>query len=150
MCRIDDDRQMRFRLQNWNSAQIERVARGSLKRADAALTEDHIGVTLAQDVFGAHYQIINRGAESPLEHHGKSAASDFLQQREIVHVASANLKTIRVLFDHRQIAGVHHFRNHREAGFRAGFSEKSQSIFTQSLKTVRRSARLKCASAENL
>src|SRR5207248_5045464 len=82
MCRIDNDRQMRFRFQNRNSAQIERVAGGSLKRADAALTENHVRIALAQDVFGAHYQIINRGAESTLEHHGKSAAPDFFQDRK--------------------------------------------------------------------
>src|SRR5439155_17805014 len=46
MCRIDNDWQMRFGFQDWNSAKIERVAGGRLERANPALAEDNVRVTL--------------------------------------------------------------------------------------------------------
>src|SRR6266446_7144782 len=99
MRRIHNHWKMRFGFQDWNSAQIERVAGGSLKCSNAALAENDVRVALVQNVFGAHDQIVNCGAESALEQHGKSATAHFLQKRKIVHVARAHLKTVCVLLD---------------------------------------------------
>src|SRR6266545_5024701 len=70
-------------------------------------------------------------------------------QREVLHVAGADLKTIRVFFDHGKVARVHDFCDYRQACFRAGLSEKPKPIFTQSLKTVGGRARLERAAAQN-
>ena len=127
---VDNYRQMRFRFQNRNRAQIERVTSSGIKRADAAFAQDHVRVALVQDVFRAHDQIINRGAESALQQHRKPAATDLFQKRKIVHVTRADLKAIRIFFDHRQIARVHDFGHDRQTSFRARFGEKPKSLLT--------------------
>src|SRR5581483_1604118 len=48
---IDNDREMRFRLQDWNSAEIEGVPGGGLERANSALAQNYVGVALVEDVF---------------------------------------------------------------------------------------------------
>ena len=94
--RIDDDRQMRFRFQDRHGVEIEGVTRGVFERANAALAEEHVHVAFAQDVFGAHDQIVDRGAEAAFEQDGQMAAADFFQERKIVHVARADLEAIGV------------------------------------------------------
>jgi hypothetical protein len=127
--RIDNDWQMRFRLQDWNSTQIERIACRGFERANAALAEDYVWIPLVEDVLGAHHQIVNRGAESALKQHGKPAATHFFQEREVVHVAGPDLKTVRIPLDYGKIARIHDFGDNRQACFRARFSEETKPLF---------------------
>ena len=66
-----------------------------------------------------------------------------------MHVAGANLKTVGVFLDHREIARIHHFGDHRQTCFRARFRKETKPLFAQPLKTIWRSARLKRATAQN-
>ena len=120
---------MCFRLQDWNGAQIEGVAGRGLERANSALTQNYVGVALVEDVFGAQYQIVNRGTEPALEKNGKRAAPHFFQERKVMHVASAHLKTVCVFLNHGEIARVHDFSDYGQARFRARFCEKAKPFF---------------------
>ena len=51
---IDHHGQVREAVQHRHRREVERVARGRLKGADAALAEDDVGVAAGHDVFGAH------------------------------------------------------------------------------------------------
>ena len=67
VCWVDNYWQMGFGFQERNCAKVERVAGRRLKRTNPALAENHVHVALAQDVFGAHDQVIDCSAESALE-----------------------------------------------------------------------------------
>src|SRR5207302_10921342 len=77
---IDNYRQMCFRLQERNGAEIERVACRCLERADTALAQDHVHIAFAQNVRSAHNQIVDRGAESALEQDRQIAAAHLFQE----------------------------------------------------------------------
>ena len=47
-----------------------------------------------------------------------------------MHVASSDLETVSVFFDHGEIARVHDFGDHRQARFRAGFGKKPKAVLT--------------------
>src|SRR5439155_22505951 len=108
----------------------KRVACSGLKGANATLAENHIHVALAEDVFRAHDQIVDCGAESPLEQDRQPAAAHLFQEREVVHVESSDLETVSVFFDHGEIARVHDFADYRQARFRAGFGKKPKAVLT--------------------
>ena len=50
-------RQMRFRLQDGNRAEIECITRGVFEGANTSFAQEHIHVSFAQDVFSAHDQL---------------------------------------------------------------------------------------------
>ena len=96
---------------------------------NTALAEDYVRVAFVQDVFCAHDQIMNCCAESALKQHGKPAAAHFFQERKVMHVTSPDLETVRIFFDHRKIARVHHFGDHRQATLCARFRKETKSLF---------------------
>ena len=67
--RIDDHRQVRERLDHGHRAEVERVARGGLEGADAALAEHHVRVAVGHDVLGGEQPFLDGVAEPALEEH---------------------------------------------------------------------------------
>ena len=60
---------MRQLLDQRHRADVERVARGGLERADAAFAENHAGVSFLQDVFGGQQEFFNRGVHAAFQQH---------------------------------------------------------------------------------
>src|SRR5215471_13728711 len=106
MCWVDHDRQLRFRLQEWDGAQIEGIPGHRFKSADAPFAEEDVWVSLAQNIFGAQEQIVDRGAKAALEHHWEMAAAHFFEECKILHVPRANLKAIGVLLHQGKVTRV--------------------------------------------
>ena len=92
---------MRFGFQNGDGVEIERVTRGVFEGANAAFAQEHIHVSFAQDVFGAHDQLADRRAKAALEQDGEVTATDLFQERKVLHVARADLQAIGVFLHHR-------------------------------------------------
>ena len=61
MARVGDNGQMGKLAKHGDGAHVEGVARASLERANAALTQHDLVVPLAHDIFGAHKQFIDCG-----------------------------------------------------------------------------------------
>ena len=67
---VDDDRQVRVALDDGHGGDVERVARGVLERADAALAEHHLLVAVGEDVLGGQQQLFDRAHHAALQQHG--------------------------------------------------------------------------------
>jgi len=133
---IDDDGKMAKALHGGNHAQIERVARVVGKRAHAALAENHLVVALGKDVLGSHQKLVERGGHAALQEDGFAAAPGSLEQREVLHVARADLNHVGVFFDEVERFVVDRFRDDPEAEPVADFRENLQPVLTEALKTV--------------
>src|SRR5580700_1625006 len=88
---IDDDGQMAAQLHRGDHAQVECIARVIAESAHAALAEDHVVISLGENIFGGHQKFVERSGHPALQQHGLLGAAGALEQREILHVACADL-----------------------------------------------------------
>ena len=72
------------------------------------------------------------------------------QQREVLHVARANLEDVGVPVDQLDLAEVHHFGNQFQVLGARRVPEQAQPFLAEPLEAVRRAARLERAAAEDL
>ena len=70
MAGVHNNGKMAHLLHQRNRGDVQCIAGGCLKGADAALAEDDIGVPRSQDVFRAHEEFLQRVGEAPLEQDG--------------------------------------------------------------------------------
>ena len=149
VARIRNHRQMRDLLQQRNRGHIERIARRRLKRADAALAQNHIGIAVVQ--YQSAPSAADRQSWPPCRASAESACPNAppLPAARSSPCCAADLQNVRVLGNHRHIALAHHLGHDRQPAS----SRACASIFSPSrpmpLKCVRRTARLECASAKN-
>jgi hypothetical protein len=127
---------MSLAFQDRHGVEVERIAGHRLKGPYATLAEQHVKITFAQDILGAHQKIFDRCRHSTLQHDRQVCPPHFPQKREILHVASANLQTVRVRADQLQILGIHYLGNDGHPGDFSGFGEKLQADLAQTLKAV--------------
>src|SRR5579883_768724 len=130
--------------------QVERVPRMVSKSTHAALAQNDLIVALAHDVLSCHEELFKRGRDAALQQDRPSLASCSLQQREVLHVARADLDHIGVLIDQFQSFVVDGFGNDPQAELVANLRHDLERLFAQSLKSIRRSARLIGPTAEEL
>ena len=104
--RVDQDRQVRDLLDRRHHGQVERVAREVRERAHAALAQDHLVVALGEDVLGRHQELLERRGEAALQQHRLLRAARALEQREVLHVAGADLDRVGVALDEVDAVGV--------------------------------------------
>src|ERR1700682_5219736 len=108
--------------------------------AHAALAEHYVVIAFAQDIFGGHQEFVERGGHAALQENGFFGAASALEQREILHVAGADLDHVGVLLDKVEAFIVDGFSYDAETVELANLRENFQTIFTEALKTVRGSA----------
>ena len=94
----------------------------------------------------SHSSIVARHAA--LEHHRLAAVADGLQQREVLHVARADLEHVGVLGDELDVGDVDDLGDDRQAGLRAHVGEDLEPALAEPLERVRRGARLERAAAQ--
>jgi hypothetical protein len=88
-------------------------------------------------------------AASPaLEQHGQRRAPGAAQQRKVLHVACAELNHVAVAFHQIDAALVHRFGHDLQAVGIAHVRQNFQAFLAETLKSVRRSARLERAAAK--
>ena len=131
-------------------AKIERVAGVIGEGAHTALAEDDVVIALAHNVLGGHQEFFQRRRDAALQQDGLAGASGALEQREILHVAGANLDDVGILLDQVERFVIHRFGDDEQAEALANFGHDLQPFFAQSLKRIRRGAGLVGAAAEEL
>ena len=137
-------------LNGGDDAEVEGVAGVVGEGAHAALAEDDLVVAFAHDVFSGHEELFEGSAESALEEDGLAQAAGVLEQREILHVAGADLNDIGPLSDELKGFIVDGFGNDAEAEFVSDLGHDLQRIEAHALECIRRCARLVGAAAEKL
>jgi len=148
VARVADHRQMGEALDQRNRRDVHRVARGGLEGADAALAEHHARVALREDVFGRQQQLLDRRRHPALEQPRLRLLATGVEQREVLHVAGADLEDICVLRDQIHVLRRHHLGDHRHACLMRGGRKQLQPLFSQSAYLVGRSQRPECPSAQ--
>ena len=91
-----------------------------------------------------------RGAHAALDQHGLAQQARLPQQREVLHVARADLDDIGPFRHQIEGLGVERLGHDAQAESLPDFGHDLQRLKTQALKSVRRSARLVGAAAEEL
>jgi len=148
--RIDENGEVAALFYRGDYREIERVAREIGEGADTAFTEHDVVVAFGEDVFGGHEEFIESGGHAAFEKDGKLGAACSFEEREILHVASADLDDIGVLFDEVEGFVVDGFGDDAEAEFLANLGEDFQAGEAESLKGIGRSAGFVGAAAEKM
>ena len=94
-------------------------------------------------------QVVQRRRRAALDQRRAPAAADLGQQREVLHVARADLDHVGDLEDRLDIARVHQLGDDRQAGLGLGLGEDPQARFTEALEAVRARAGLVGAAAQH-
>src|SRR5260370_450293 len=139
---VDKNGKMAAFFYGGNDGEVQRVARKIGKGAHAALAEHDVVIALGEDVLGRHEELVERGGHAALEENGFPGAAGAFEQGEVLHVARADLDDVGVLFDEVEAFVVDSFGNDAEAVSGADFRKNLESVFTDALKAVRRSAGL--------
>ena len=139
---------MRQPAKDRNGIEVEGIARGGLKGSNAALAEDELRVSSRQDVLRGEEPLLNRPREATLQHHGHARSSNRIEEREVLHVASANLEHVGELGDHVNLRWLHHLRDDGETGALPRLREEAEAVKAEPLEGVWRGAWLECAAAE--
>src|SRR5258706_9745165 len=134
--RIHEDRQVRDALDIRNGGEIERVARVVGEGPHAALAEDHFVVALREEVFGREEELLERGRHAALQEDGLARLAELLQQREVLHVARADLQAVGVLRDELDGLRVQDFGDDREAGLLPHAGEDFQARLAEALEGI--------------
>ena len=145
---IDHDGEMAAFFDGGYDGEVEGVAGKIGKGAHAALAEDDVVIAFAHHVFGGHQEFIERGGHATLQKHGKFGAAGAFEEREILHVARADLDDVGVFLDEVERFVVDCFGDDAEAVVFANFFEDFQAGKAESLEAVWRGARFVCAAAE--
>ena len=131
-----------------NDGEIKRVAGEIGEGAYAAFAEHHVVVALGEDVLGGHEKFVEGGGHAALQKYRKLGAAGTLEEREILHVARADLDDVGILFDEVEGFVVDSFGDDAEAELLADVRKNFQASKAEPLERVRRSARLVGAAAE--
>src|SRR5262249_42410070 len=145
---VYDDWQMRTRLNRGHNREVERVASMVGGRSHSAFAEYDVVVAFGHDVLGCEKELFECGGHSALEHHRLSSLSHTPQQREILHVSSADLHHIGVLFDEVGCFSVQNFGDDPKTKSVADLVQYLETLLAKTLKRVGRRSRFKCASAK--
>ena len=148
MRRIDDHRQMCPLLHQSDGREIERVARRSLERADAAFAEDDLVVPSGEEVLGREQPFLDGRRRAALEQHGPPGTREDLEEREILHVACADLEQ-RGTVERGKLRRLHHFGYRREAVPLGGVEQELRSLRAQTLERVRARSRFEGAAPQH-
>src|SRR5579872_3548790 len=147
---IDQNRQMAQPLHRGHNAQVERVTRVIGERADSAFAERDVVVAFAEDVLGCHQKFFESGGHAALEENRLAGASGAFQQREILHVAGADLDDVGIFFDQIERLVIDRFGDDPHPELLAHFGHDTKGFLAESLERVRRGAGLVGAAAEEL
>ena len=135
-------------VQRGDGGDVASVAGDGFEGADAALAEDDVRVAVRDHVLGRHEKLLDGGAHAALQQHGAAAFAERLEQREVLHVARADLQNVGVLGDQVDVAVAHDFGDDAESGGFAGLVEQLEAFDFEALEIVGRSARFEGSSAK--
>ncbi|MNK71396.1 hypothetical protein D3C87_908460 [compost metagenome] len=106
-------------------------------------------VALVEDVLGGHEPLLEGSSGAALEHDGFGEAADLLEQREVLHVAGAELEDVGVVSAQLHVLRVHDLGNDGHLQGLAGLREKLEPLFSESLEGIGASPGLEGAATED-
>ena len=136
-------------VQHRHGGQIQGIAGGGLKSADAPLTQDDLLVALAHNVFCAHQQFLQSVGQSTLEEDGLFGFAQFLQQVKVLHIPGAYLNDVHI---GEQIQGgdVHNLGDDgKSCGF-LGLQKKFDAFSLHALEGIGGGAGFESAAPEDI
>jgi hypothetical protein len=145
---VDEDGEVAAFFYSGHDGEVQSVAGKIGEGAHAAFAKHDVVVAFGENVFGGHQKFVESGGHAALEQDGLLGVAGALQEREILHVARADLDDVGVLFDEVEGFAVNRFGDYAEAVSGADFREDLEAGFAEALEAVRRSARLVGAPAE--
>jgi len=145
---VDEDREMAAFLDGGNDGEIEGIAGEVGEGTDAAFAEHDVVVTFGKDIFGGHEKFVEGSGHAALEENRLFGASGALEEREVLHIAGADLDDVGVFLNEVQGFVVDGFGNDAESELLADFGENFEAGEAEPLEGVRGSTRLVGASAE--
>src|SRR2546429_375493 len=148
MAGVDENGQVAALFDRRDDREVQSVARKVRKGPNAALAQHHVVVALGEEVLRGHEKFIEGGGHAALEKNGLLGAAGALEEREILHVARANLDDVGVFFDELERFVVDSFGDDAETMLGAHFRENLGAVFAESLKAVRGSTRFVSAAAK--
>src|SRR2546423_1133273 len=132
----------------WDGREVERVARVLREGSDAALAEYDVVVALGHDVLGGEQPLVEHRRQPALQKHRQARAPRAAKEREVLHVARADLYNVAVALDQVNAVLVQSLRHDLQAERLAYVGENLQAVFAEALEGVWRGARLERAAAE--
>ena len=148
MRRVDDDGKMGDATHGGNSRQVQCVASVLRKGADAAFAQYDLIIAFRHDVLSRKQPLVQRSRKPAFEQHGQMRLARAAQQRKVLHVARANLNHVAVSLNHVDAGFIQRLRNYLQTISLANIRQDFQTFLTETLKRIRRSPRLECATAE--
>jgi hypothetical protein len=146
--RVDEDREMAAFLDGGNHGEIEGIAGEVGEGTDAAFAEHDVVVAFGEDIFGGHEKFVEGSGHAALEENRLFGASGTFEEREVLHVAGADLDDVGVFLNEVQGFVVDGFGNDAESELLADLGENLEAGEAEPLEGVRRGTRLVGASAE--
>ena len=140
---------MRELLHHRNRRDIHGVARVGLEGADAALAQNHFVIAAGENVFRRQQQFFDGRGNAALQQNRLADLAEFAQQIEVLHVARADLQNVGIRSEQRNLRLVHHLADHQQTAPVRRLAHHFEAFFAESLKAVRRAARLECAAAND-
>src|SRR5947207_13400716 len=132
---------MRNAPDRWHRRKIESVSRMLRERAHTAFAEDHVVIAFSHDVLRREQPFLERRSHSALQKHGHSGTARSFQKRKVLHVASADLNHIAVLFDELDMRFLDGFSHNLEPELLATGRHNFAALIAEALECVRRRSR---------
>ena len=127
---IDKDRKVAAFFDGRNNGEIECVAREVGEGADSAFAEHDVVVAFGEDIFGGHEEFVESGGHAALEENGSFGATGAFEEREVLHIAGADLDDVGVVLDQIEAFMIDGFGDDAETVFLANLGQNLQSEFT--------------------
>src|SRR5262249_34690003 len=115
---------------------VEQVACVGIEAAHATLAEDDLRVALQQDILGGEQPLLDGRREATLEQNRALRPANSAQQREVLHVATADLQDIGVLGDGGDQPRLHYLGDDRQASLASSLRQCPQARQAEPLEAV--------------
>ncbi len=145
---IDENGEVAALFDGGNDREVEGIAGKIGEGANAAFAEHDVVIAFGEDVFGGHEKFVEGGRHAAFEQDGFFGAAGALEEREILHIAGADLDDVGVFLNEVEGFVVDGLGDNAEAVGSADFRKDFEALFTEALEAIGGSARLVCAAAE--
>src|SRR5436305_3133221 len=99
MAGVNDDGEVGQFMEQWYTGKIKHIACVGIEAANAAFTENDVGIARGYNVLGGQQPLVDGRCKAALEHDWSSqtVATSRQQEWEVLHVATAYLQDVGVL-----------------------------------------------------
>ena len=147
---VHHHRQVGELLQGRHGRDVEGIAGVGLEGADAALTENDLGIALGDNIFRRHEELLERRHHAPLEQDGLAGPAQSLEQGKVLHVPGPDLEDIGVFVHQIDVFRIDDLGNDFQPGSLPSLRQQLEPFLLQALEIVGRGPRLVGPASKNL